>query len=56
MVDRYARYEELLDRGLKARRDGELWFGTALLELARLVLAGKEQEVVDALRRLPDWK
>jgi hypothetical protein len=53
MVDRYARYEELRERGLAARLNGETAFGDALLELARLVLLSEEKEAVYALRHLP---
>jgi len=53
MVDRYALYEHLRDRGLEARQVGDYEVGDALLEFARLVLTGSLKAATDALRRLP---
>jgi hypothetical protein len=52
-VDRYAMYEAIRDQGIAARLQGMFSLGDALLEFARLVLAEREKEAADALRRLP---
>jgi hypothetical protein len=56
MTDRYRLYEELRERGLALRLDGDTAAGDALLELARLVLVGLEKDAAAVLRQVPAIK